>query len=67
MHTVAALHSYTHTTYFGQILVFWVTYGVKWCHYVMIEPVSHLKLLPTSILDMYIVFEHIGMLSIGIH
>ena len=26
---MAALHSYTHTTYFGQILVFWVTYGVK--------------------------------------
>ncbi len=32
----------------------------------MIEADSHLKLLPTSILDMYKVFEHINMLSIGI-
>ncbi len=32
----------------------------------MIEADSHLKLLPTSILDMHKVFEHIDMLSIGI-
>ncbi len=32
----------------------------------MIEADSHLKLLPTSILDIYKVFEHIDMLSIGI-
>jgi hypothetical protein len=32
----------------------------------MFEADNHLKLLPTSILDMYKVFEHINMLSIGI-
>ncbi len=32
----------------------------------MVEAYSHLKLLPASILDIYRVFEHIGMLSIGI-
>jgi hypothetical protein len=32
----------------------------------MVEADSYLKLLPTSILDVYIVFEHIDMLSIGI-
>ncbi len=32
----------------------------------MVEAASHLKLLPTSILDIYKVFEHIGMLSTGI-
>jgi hypothetical protein len=32
----------------------------------MVEADSHLKLLPTSILDMYKVFEHIDMLSMGI-
>jgi hypothetical protein len=32
----------------------------------MVEADSHLKLLPTSILDTYKVFEHIDMLSIGI-
>ena len=32
----------------------------------MVDADSHLKLLPTSILDMYKVFEHIVMLSIGI-
>jgi hypothetical protein len=32
----------------------------------MVEADSHLKLLPTSILHMYKVFEHIDMLSIGI-
>jgi hypothetical protein len=32
----------------------------------MVEAESHLKLLPTSILDIYKVFEHIDMLSIGI-
>jgi hypothetical protein len=29
----------------------------------MVEANGHLKLLPTSILDMYKVFEHIDMLS----
>ncbi len=32
----------------------------------MVEADSHLKLLPTSMLDIYKVFEHIDMLSIGI-
>jgi hypothetical protein len=32
----------------------------------MVEADSHLKLLPTSILDTYKSFEHIDMLSIGI-
>ncbi len=38
----------------------------KWCDYVMIEAESHLKLLPTSILDIYKVIWHIDMLFIGI-
>jgi hypothetical protein len=33
----------------------------------MVEADSHLKLLPTFILDIRKVFEHIDMLSIGIH
>jgi hypothetical protein len=32
----------------------------------MVEADGHLKLLPTPILNMYKVFEHIDMLSIGI-
>jgi hypothetical protein len=32
----------------------------------MVEADSHLKLLPTLILDIYKVFEHIDMLFIGI-
>jgi hypothetical protein len=31
----------------------------------MVEADSHLKLLPTSILDIYKVFEHTPMLFIG--
>ena len=65
-HMVGAIHSYTHTT--------WIRWGfwgsgslVKWCHYIMVEADSHLKLLPPSILDIYIVFEHIeDMLFISI-
>jgi hypothetical protein len=33
----------------------------------MVEANSHLKLLPTSILDIYKVLEHIDMLSMGIY
>jgi hypothetical protein len=33
---------------------------------VMVEADSHLKLLPASVLEMYKVFEHIDMMSIGI-
>ncbi len=32
----------------------------------MVEADNHLKLLPASILNIYKVFEHIDMLSIGI-
>ncbi len=32
----------------------------------MVEADSHLKLLPSSILDIFKVLEHIDMLSIGI-
>jgi hypothetical protein len=62
---VAALHIYTHPTW----LTFWGSGSLvesKRCDYVMVEADSHLKLLPTSILDIYKVFEHIDMLSIGI-
>ncbi len=64
-HMVAALHIYTHPTW----LRFWGTGSLvvsKWCHYVIVKGDSHLKLLPASILDMYKVFEHNDMLSIGI-
>jgi hypothetical protein len=63
--TVSALHRYP--PYLAQILGLWVTCGVKmmWsCHGWGWQP--HLKLLPTSILDIYNVFEHFDMLSIGI-
>ena len=40
---------------------------LKWCHYIMVEDDSHLKLTPVSTLDIYWkMFEHIDMLSIGI-
>jgi hypothetical protein len=62
---VAALHSYTHPT--------WLRFGgsgslveSKRFDYVMFEADSHLKLLLAFILDIYKVFEHIDMLSIGI-
>jgi hypothetical protein len=32
----------------------------------MVEADSHLKLLPASVLDIYKVFEHIDVLTIGI-
>ncbi len=38
----------------------------KRCDYVMVEADDHLKLFSASILDIYKVFEHIDMLSIGI-
>ncbi len=51
-HTVAALHSFTHPTW----VRFW-GYGSlvesKRCIFVMVDSDSHLKLLPTSILDTY--------------
>jgi len=62
--TAAAFLSYTHPT----SLRFWgsgLLVESKWCHYIKVEADSHLKLLSTSILDIYKVFEHIDMLSIG--
>ncbi len=62
---VAALHSYTHPSW----LRFWVSWSLvesKWYDYVMVEADSHLKLLLTSIFNIYKAFEHIDMLSIGI-
>ena len=59
---VAALHSYTHLT----CLRFWGSGSLvesKWCHYVMVEADSHLKLLSVSILDIFNLAEQIDMLS----
>jgi hypothetical protein len=36
------------------------------CHYIMVEAESQLKLLHTYTLDVYNVFEHIDVLSVGI-
>ena len=55
----------THPT----LLRFWGSGSLvesKRCDYVKVEADSHLKLLPTSILDIYKVFEHIDMLSIDV-
>ncbi len=63
-HMVAALHSYTHPNW----LRFWGFGSLvksKWCYYAMVDADSHLNLLPI-ILDIYTVFEHIDILSIGI-
>ncbi len=64
-HMVAALHSFTQPTW-HRFLGSGSHVESKWCDYVMVEADSHLKLLPTSILDMYKVFKHIDVLSIGI-
>jgi len=64
-HMVAALHSYTHPTW----LRFWGSGSLvesKPCHDVMFEANSNLKLILASILDIYKVFQDIGMLSIDI-
>ena len=62
---VAALHSYNHTIWLS-FLGFWSFVELKSCHYIMIKADSHLKLHPASILDIYKVFKHIAMLSMGI-
>ncbi len=64
-HMAVASNSYTHTTW----VRFWVSESLvesKWCHYIMVEPYSHLILLPASTLDVYKKFEHIDILSMGI-
>ncbi len=64
-HTVAALHSHTHTSWLG-FLGSGSLVESKWCHNVMVEADCHLKWLPSSIFSIYKVFEHIYMLSMGI-
>ncbi len=59
---VAALHSFTHPTW-SRFLGSRSLAESKYCDYVMVDADDHLKLLPTSILDMCKVFEHIDMLS----
>ena len=64
-HMVKALQGYTHTSW----LRFWKTGSLvesKWCHYVMVEADSHLKLFIAYIWNIYKVFEHIDMLSIDV-
>jgi hypothetical protein len=61
----SSLTQFTHSNR----LRFWVSASLvdsKWCHYAMFMADGHLKLLPVSILDIYTVFEHIDMMSIGI-
>ena len=58
-HTAAALYSYTNSTSLGS------DFGLLG-HLVKVEADSHLKLLFSSILHIYKVFEHIDMLCIGI-
>jgi hypothetical protein len=53
---------YPHS-YFGVLVHLW---RWKWCHYVMVEADSQLKLLPTYSLEIYNVSEHIHMLSTDI-
>jgi hypothetical protein len=61
----SSLTQYTHPTW----LRFWGLGSLaesKWWSCVKADADSHIKLLPAFILDMYKVFEHIDMLSIGI-
>jgi hypothetical protein len=64
---IAAIVRYHTPPYLAQILVIWVTCGVKMMSfYIMVEAAILFKLLPPSIIDIYKVFEHIDMLSIVI-
>ena len=62
---IAPLHCYTNKpgSEFGNS---GVTVELKWCHNVMVEAEDHLWLLLTSILDTYILFLHLSMMSVGI-
>jgi hypothetical protein len=62
---VAALQSFTHPTW-CRFLGSGSLAESKECDYVMVDADSHLKLLLTSILDIYKVIEYIDMLSRGI-
>ncbi len=59
-HTISALPSYTHPTSWLRFRGSGSLLESKWWEYVMVEADSHLKLLSTSILDIYKVFEHIS-------
>ena len=64
-HTTLASNSYTQLTW----LIIWGSGSLvesKWWHNVIVEADSLLKLLPASTLEIYKVFEHIHMLSMGI-
>ncbi len=66
LHMAVFSNTYTHTTWVrfwgsGSLLV-----ESKWCHYIMVEADSHLKILHVSTLYIHKVFEHIDMLSMGI-
>ncbi len=53
----------------GRLIWVWSVQAQGWmriCRHVRNQGIYNLKLLPTSILDIYTVFEHINMLSIGI-
>jgi hypothetical protein len=63
-HMVGALNCYPPYTW----LIYWGSGSLvesKWCHYVIVDADSHLKLIPASILDIYKVFEYIDMLSMA--
>ena len=47
--------------YLARIWGFWVTCWTKWCHYVLVEADSHLKLLLSYMWDIYKVLDHIDM------
>ncbi len=64
----AVSNRYTHTTTWLRV---WGSCSGSlvestWCHYVMVEADSYLKLHPASSLSIYKMFEHIDMLSMGI-
>ncbi len=64
-HMAVASNSYTRNTW----VRFWGSGSLvesSWCHYIMIEADTHLKLFPPYILDLCKVFEHIDVLSVGI-
>ncbi len=64
-HMALASNRYNHTTR----VRFWGSGSLvesKWCHYIMVEADSQLKLLPASTVNICKVFEHIDMLSMGI-
>ncbi len=65
-YTVADLHSFTQPTSWVRFWGTWSLVESKWCIFVKVDADSHLKLLPTYILDIYKVIKHIDMLSMGI-